>query len=639
MKKVIVAPLSFVWNILRKHWLACAGLLCLEMLAVAMSIAVPYMAKLQIDQLEAAHQSLFGFITGSPLMIFVWILVMGMLIQLLQSIFNDITFFIRQKIDLAFSVETEVALYEKLEEYDMGFLQNPRNQRILDIIGDARNIVWDIIRFVTDNMQSVLYVAGVLPLIAFVDTTIFFIILGTTIVQFVLRRIFDKRRQSIRLQGESRTVRSWRVTRVLRYELHQLLLNSGLKKFLAQLRELRENEFLIDRREDIWRNVERYINLIIDNLQIIVIGTLTAIQVYQGNVSIGTFTMILGYAGSLNSSITSLFQVYGNSIDMYLLLARVGFFFNLKSKLSLEKVQPLETIPQGDLVCKAMEFRYPHYGEDEKEYMEFLVARMKRFMSKNVGHYYKTELEEWERLLESLDKPNALVLEGVDATFAVNKITAVVGRNGSGKTTLMSLLMRHFDPEKGSLHWGDRLLESVNPSTMRSLVSVIQQQPYVMTDFTIRENMTLGTEREVSDEELWEILERVELAEQVREMPGKLEARVGEDAGLSGGQQQLLVIGRVLLQKRPIIIFDEGTNQLDAEKELQIMRVLRSLREGRIVIMVTHRMTSARKADCIIGMQKGRVVEQGTHEELIMHEKGLYKRFWDLQVEGKMESE
>ena len=114
--------------------------------------------------------------------------------------------------------------------------------------------------------------------------------------------------------------------------------------------------------------------------------------------------------------------------------------------------------------------------------------------------------------------------------------------------------------------------------------------------------------------------------------PAGLESIIGDEVNFSGGQSQLLVIARVLLQRRPFVILDEGTNQLDAERELSILQLLEQIKREATVIVITHRMTTARKADNILVLDEGRIVERGAHEELVGLEGGLYRHFWEIQV-------
>jgi ABC-type multidrug transport system fused ATPase/permease subunit len=117
----------------------------------------------------------------------------------------------------------------------------------------------------------------------------------------------------------------------------------------------------------------------------------------------------------------------------------------------------------------------------------------------------------------------------------------------------------------------------------------------------------------------------------IRTLPKGLDSVVGEDTSFSGGQEQLLAIGRVLIQQRPFVIFDEGSSQLDVEKEFMVLQLLKELRQSAGILFITHRMSVAKKADYIYVMDKGEIVEEGTHAELL-DTKGLYSQFWDMQI-------
>ena len=175
-------------------------------------------------------------------------------------------------------------------------------------------------------------------------------------------------------------------------------------------------------------------------------------------------------------------------------------------------------------------------------------------------------------------------------------------------------------------------MAEIHPQALHRHVALVSQEPFYLSSFSIRENLLLGVEREVSDDELWRILADVDLRGAIEKLPKGLDSLVGDEVHLSGGQYQLLAIGRVLLQRRPFVLLDEGTNQLDAEHEALIVRSLERLKEHATVVIITHRMTSARRADRIYVLDGGRVTQQGTHAQLLEEKGGLYRKFWDLQV-------
>jgi ATP-binding cassette subfamily B protein len=197
---------------------------------------------------------------------------------------------------------------------------------------------------------------------------------------------------------------------------------------------------------------------------------------------------------------------------------------------------------------------------------------------------------------------------------------------------MMKLLVRGYDPDAGRITVAGEPLRGLDPRYERRLFSLVTQTPFVLDSFSIRDNLLLGCGPDVSEERVWAVLERLDLRRVIERSAHGLDSLVGDDVSLSGGESQLLVLARTVLQQRPFTLLDEGTIQLDAEHELRVLELLHEARQQSTVVIITHRMTTARKADRILVLDEGRIVEQGTHEQLVAQEQGLYRRFWEIQV-------
>ncbi|MEI6729611.1 MAG: ABC transporter ATP-binding protein [bacterium] len=241
------------------------------------------------------------------------------------------------------------------------------------------------------------------------------------------------------------------------------------------------------------------------------------------------------------------------------------------------------------------------------------------------------ELKELEDIFGKAAK-NELVLKGLNITFEKGKIYSLVGYNGAGKTTLTKLLKRTIDPTRGEILVNGKSLTTVEPLYWKKYLASLEQENFLWESLSIRDNLLLGQEgKKVSDKEIFKALEKVGLKDKVKD----LDAIIGEGVELSGGQNQLLEIARVLIQKKPIVILDEGTNQLDAEKEAKIMALLQEIKQHSIVIFITHRMTTCRNADQILVLENGKLTSQGSPQELLKAKKeNLFQKFWKLQVVG-----
>lgn len=206
-------------------------------------------------------------------------------------------------------------------------------------------------------------------------------------------------------------------------------------------------------------------------------------------------------------------------------------------------------------------------------------------------------------------------LHGVDFDAPPGKTIALVGSTGAGKSTVLSLLNRFYEADSGKITIDGNDIATLAKTSLREKLGYVTQEPFLFNG-TVRENMALA-KRDASDAELWDALEAAHAAGFVRELPKQLDTNVGErGVKLSGGEKQRLSIARALLKNAPILLLDEATASVDSETERQIQDALDRLMENRTAFVIAHRLSTIRNADRIYVLEKGRVIEQGTHDEL-----------------------
>ena len=227
------------------------------------------------------------------------------------------------------------------------------------------------------------------------------------------------------------------------------------------------------------------------------------------------------------------------------------------------------------------------------------------------------------------DGEEEIVIHGLDLHIPGGKKIALVGESGAGKTTTVSLLARFYERTGGSITIDGIDINTVTQESLHRAIGFVQQS-ICLFDASIRENLRYG-KPDAKDDELWDALEKANLAEFVRTLPDGLDTQVGEHGTrLSGGQKQRLSIARVFLKNPPILVFDEATSSLDTESETLISSAFNTLSKGRTSIIIAHRLSTVIDSDMIFVLDKGRVVENGTHQEL-MEKKGLYYKLYSLK--------
>lgn len=231
---------------------------------------------------------------------------------------------------------------------------------------------------------------------------------------------------------------------------------------------------------------------------------------------------------------------------------------------------------------------------------------------------------------------NQRILQGVSMSFKPGEITAIVGKSGAGKSTIIKLLLGLYQVEEGKILWNGNDVNQINGQSMRSLISYIPQDAPLFHR-TLRENILYEAPESVSDEDVSKVIARTGIQEMQKRFEQK-EKVWNLETTVSGGERQRINLARALLKNGSIYIFDEATSALDTETEKIVQQTLRELSRTKVVIIISHRLSSVRKADKIYVLDEGSVQENGSHEEL-MKKKGRYYRLFEEQVKKNDEKQ
>ncbi|MBI4218003.1 MAG: ABC transporter ATP-binding protein, partial [Elusimicrobia bacterium] len=257
----------------------------------------------------------------------------------------------------------------------------------------------------------------------------------------------------------------------------------------------------------------------------------------------------------------------------------------------------------------------------EKKGARDLPPFSKDIQYKNLGFFYE---------------PAQPVLKGIHFNVRAGEIVAIVGPSGSGKTTLTQLLPRLFDPQEGSILIDGQDVRDISLKSLRSQIGVVTQETILFNE-TVRYNLTYGKvvaqgSPPISQSEIEAAAKIANAHSFILELPNGYDTVVGEKGvRLSGGQRQRLAIARAVLKNPPILILDEATSSLDSESERLVQEALERLMQSRTVLVVAHRLSTIRKADRILVLENGRIIEEGQHDSLL-EKSGLYKKLYETQV-------
>ncbi len=222
-----------------------------------------------------------------------------------------------------------------------------------------------------------------------------------------------------------------------------------------------------------------------------------------------------------------------------------------------------------------------------------------------------------------------LVLKNFNLNVPKGKTVALVGQSGSGKSTIANLITRFYDVNEGSISIDGVDIKNLSQTSLRSMLGVVSQDSILFND-TIKNNLKIGKQT-ATDEEVVEALKIANAWEFVKDLPRGIESNIGDSGNkLSGGQKQRLSIARAVLKNPPIMILDEATSALDTESERLVQDALEKMMRNRTSIVIAHRLSTIKNADEIVVMQKGEIVEQGKHNQLI-ERNGVYKMLVDMQ--------
>ena len=436
-----------------------------------------------------------------------------------------------------------------------------------------------------------------------------------------------------------------------RYKEQEAVVSTRLQENLAGVRVVRafarqDHEMAKFDREN-WEHYRRGKRLLImhsaywpisDTLcaaQMLLVMAVGALMAIDGRITVGTYIAMTGMVSWIIWPLRNLGRLIVDVSTGLVSYRRVADIIGQDREDITSGSIHIGQAVRGEIAFEDVHFSYKPVPEIGEQAAEDKAAETKLDGRRRKNGAQASDAEENDPTAPALPEPVA-VLHGISFHCRPGQVIAMLGSTGSGKTSIINLLLRFYDYDRGSIRLDGSELRDYAAAELRSQIGIVEQEPFLFSR-TIRENIAYGAGRPVTDAEIEDAARAAAIHDIVMTFPKGYDTLVGEKGvTLSGGQRQRVAIARALLRDPRILILDDATSSVDTETEAQIREALQNLMRGRTSFVVAHRVQSVMDADLILVLDKGRIVQQGTHDELIV-QGGMYRRIYELQARIEQE--
>ena len=548
----------------------------LSFFSVCLTLLTPVLFGRAIDLLIGINQVDFNALIVQ-LMIIVGVIVVCVLVQWLLGQFTN-------KITYSITNDLRDKVFEKLHLLPLKYIDShPHGDIIGRVINDIDLIGNGLLQSFTSLFTGVVTIIGTIIIMCLINLSIAIVVIVLTPLSLLVASIIVKRthvyfKEQLELRGEmngyiEEMIGNQRLIKAFNYE------ETNEKRF----QEINQRMHVSGVKSQFYGALINPTTRIVNSLVYGAVGVFGAISVLNGHFTVGLLSSFLTYANQYTKPFNEISSVM---TEMQTALAASQRVFNLLDEQNESFVVNPQIVNdiQGKVTLKDVCFSY---------------------------------------------EPNVSLIKDLNLKVKSGQTVAIVGKTGCGKTTLINLLMRFYDQNNGIITIDDVDTLKMNRDYLRKLYGMVLQESWIFKG-TIKENIAYG-KSDADDEEIIAAAKKARVHKFIMKLPDGYETMIEEDGGnLSQGQKQLICIARIMLTKPPMLILDEATSSIDTRTELQIQEAFDIMMEGRTTFIVAHRLSTIINADIILFMDKGRILEQGTHQELL-DKQGYYYNLYNSQ--------
>ena len=549
-----------------------------SLVSVSASLYIPYATGQVIDNMVKEGKVLYdGVLKG--IVIIALVALVSALFQYLSSVSNN-------RIVYRTVRDIRNRLSDKLHMLPLSYLDShPSGDLLSRMISDTESFTEGLLMGFTQFFTGVITIGATLIIMLVLNPLIALAVLVLTPMSlFVARFISGRTHKYFINQAEVRG----RVTSLT----NELVSGAGEVKSFGQEEEtLREFEVIIEDLRKVSLNATFFSSLVnpgtrlVNNIVYAVVALISGFAALRGILTVGQISVFLSYAGQYAKPFNEISSVVTEMQNALTCASRVFELLEEKEEAP-DTLTPLDPEAKGEVVLQNVCFSY------------------------------------------SENKP---LIENMSLDVKGGQTVAIVGPTGCGKTTIINLLMRFYDVNKGSIKTDGVNIKDMTRHNLRSRYAMVLQDTWLFGG-TVRENIAYG-KPEATDEEIISAAKSAHAHSFIRRLPDGYNTVIADGgSNLSAGQRQLLCIARVMLCLPPMLILDEATSSIDTRTEMRIQKAFSEMMKGRTGFVVAHRLSTVRKADVILVMKDGKIIEQGTHDELIA-QKGFYENLYKSQFE------